>query len=52
MVDCLIDENTRRWDAEMLEGVLIPVEVELAKKIPLSQSQTEDSLFWPFMVNG
>ena len=44
-VDCLIDETTGNWDAKMLEGVLIPVEAELAKKIPLARSQTEDSLF-------
>ena len=44
-VDCLIDETTGNWDAEMLEGVLIPAEAELAKKIPLARSQTEDSLF-------
>ena len=43
-VDCLIDENTGKWDAEMLEGVLIPTEAELAKKIPFARSQTEDSL--------
>lgn len=35
IVDCLIDENTGKWDAEMLEGILIPPEAELAKKIPL-----------------
>ena len=51
-VDCLIDESTGKWDAEMLDGVLIPAEVELAKKIPLARSQTEDSLIWPFTANG
>ena len=35
-IDCLIDENTGKWDAATLEGVLIPVEVEL--KIPLARS--------------
>ena len=34
-VDCLNDENIGKWDAEMLEGILIPTEAELAKKIPL-----------------
>ena len=51
-VDCLIDETTENWDAEMLEGVLIPAEAELAKKIPLARSQTEDFLFWPFTTDG
>ena len=35
-VNYLIDETTRNWDAKMLEGVLIPAEAELAKKIPLA----------------
>ena len=51
-VDCLIDENTGKWDAEMLEGILVPAEAAIAKKIPLARSPTEDSLFWPFMANG
>ena len=51
-VDCLIDKTPGNWDAEMLEGVLIPAEAEVAKKIPLARSQTEDSLFWPFMADG
>ena len=51
-VDCLIDENTGKWDAEMLEGILVPAEAAIAKKIPLARSPTEDSLFWPFTANG
>ena len=51
-VDCLIDENIGKWDAEMLEGVLIPAEAELAMKIPLARSQPKDSLIWPYTANG
>ena len=51
-IDCLIDENTGKWDAATLEGVLIPVEVELALKIPLARSQPDDSLIWPYTANG
>ena len=51
-VDCLIDENTGKWDAEMLEGILILAEAKLAKKIPLPRSQTEDVLYWPFTATG
>ena len=50
-VDCLIDENTGKWDAKMLEGILIPAEAELVKKIPLPQSQTKDVLYWPFAAD-
>ena len=52
MVDCLIDENTGQWNAAMLDGILILSEAELAMKIPLARSQNDDSLFWPFSVNG
>ena len=34
-VDCLIDNNTGKWDAEMLKGVLILAEAELVQRIPL-----------------
>ena len=51
-VDSLIDNNTENWDAEMLKGVLVPAEAELALRIPLPRSQTEDVLFWPFTANG
>ena len=50
-MDCLIDENTGKWDAKMLEGILIPAEAELVKKIPLPQSQTKDVLYWPFTAD-
>ena len=34
-VDCLIDNNMGKWDAEMLKGVLILAEAELVQRIPL-----------------
>ena len=36
-VNCLIDNNMGKWDAEMLNGVLIPAEAELVQRIPLSR---------------
>ena len=51
-VDCLIDSNTGNWDAEMLKGLLIPAEAELALRLPLPRSQTEDVLFWLFTADG
>ena len=36
----------------MLKGVLILAEAELALRIPLPRSQTEDVLFWPFTTDG
>ncbi|XP_075645735.1 uncharacterized protein LOC142616862 [Castanea sativa] len=51
-VDCFIDHTTGKWDAEILKGVLIPAEAELAQRIPLPHRQTEDVLYWPFTANG
>ena len=51
-VDCLIDEDTRKWDADMVDGILVPAKAALVKKIPLARSPIEDSLFWPFIANG
>ena len=51
-VDCLIDNNTGKWDAEMLKGVLILAEAELVQRIPLPRCQTEDTLYWPFTADG
>ncbi|XP_075645493.1 uncharacterized protein LOC142616549 [Castanea sativa] len=51
-VDCLIDNNMGKWDAEMLIGVLIPAEAELARGKPLPRCQIEDVLYWPFTANG
>ena len=44
-VNCSIDNNTGKWDVEMLNGVLIPAEAELIQPIPLSQCQTKDVLY-------
>lgn len=51
-VDFLIDENSRQWNAEMVDGIFIPGEAELVKKIPIARIAIEDSLFWPFSANG
>ena len=34
-VDCLIDNNTGKWNAKMLEGILKLVEADLVQRIPL-----------------
>lgn len=36
----------------MVDGILVPAEAALVKKIPLARSPIKDSLFWPFMANG
>ena len=51
-VATLIDETSRQWNHEMINGIFTPLEVELIKAIPLSQCEADDSLFWPFTNNG
>ena len=44
MVDCLINSKTRTWNHEMIEGIFIPQEAEIIKKIPLSRKEAVDYL--------
>lgn len=49
-VDCLINLETRTWNHEMVDGLFIPQEAKIIKKIPLSKCAADDSVFWP--LNG
>ena len=51
-VATLIDETSRQWNHEMINGILTLLEAELIKAIPLSQCEANDSFFWPFTNNG
>ena len=51
-VALLINESTRQWNNEMIDGIYTPVEADMIKSIPLSRCEAEDSLFWPFTNNG
>ena len=51
-VATLIEETSRQWNHEMINGIFTPLEAELIKAIPLSQCEADDSLFWPFTNNG
>ena len=51
-VATLIDETSRQWNHEMINGIFTPLEAELIKAIPLSQCEAADNLFWPFTNNG
>ena len=51
-VALLINESTRQWNNEMIDGIYTPVEADMIKAIPLSRCEAEDSLFWPFTNNG
>ena len=44
-VALLINESTRQWNNEMIDGIYTPVEADMIKAIPLSRCEAEDSLF-------
>ena len=44
-VDCIIDEGTRQWNTEIVDGIFIPEEAELIKRISLAYMPSDDILF-------
>ena len=44
-VDCIIDEGTRQRNAEIVNGIFIPEEAELIKRISLACMPSNDILF-------
>ena len=52
LVSCLIDPNTRQWQTNIVDDLFVEADVEIIKKIPLSQLATDDVLYWPFSSNG
>ena len=51
-VALLINESTRKWNNEMIDGIFTPVEADMIKAIPLSLCEVKDTLFCPFTNNG
>ena len=51
-VALLINESTRQWHTELIDGIFSSVEADLIKSIPLSLCEAEDTLFWPFTNTG
>ena len=47
-VALLINESTRQWHTELIDGIFSSVEADLIKSIPLSLCEAEDTLFWTF----
>ena len=52
LVSCLIDPNTRQWQTDIVDGLFMEANVEIIKKIPLSQLAIDDVLYWPSSSNG
>nr|XP_023923936.1 uncharacterized protein LOC112035339 [Quercus suber] len=51
-MDSLIDPVTRSWNEELVDGLFGVEDAEMIKKIPLSRSVAEDTLYWPFSTSG
>ena len=52
MVECLINQDYRTWNHEMIDGIFEPEEADLINKIPLVKTAATDSVFWPRVENG
>ncbi|XP_023892982.1 uncharacterized protein LOC112004977 [Quercus suber] len=48
----LIDNNTRQWNSDVIDGVFAEEEAALIKQIPLSRIASEDTLIWPHSQDG
>ena len=52
-VAILIDERTRQWNEELIDGIFASDEAAIIKKkIPLGRLANEDVLIWPYSNNG
>lgn len=51
-VECLINQNHRTWNHEMIDGIFAPQEADLIKRIPLAKNAATDLVFWPRIENG
>ena len=51
-VAVLIDESTRQWNEELIDGIFASDEAAIIKKIPLGQIASKDVLIWPHSSNG
>lgn len=48
----LIDQSTKQWDSNLLQGLFAPSEVDLIKSLPLCSSTMEDKMVWPYNSSG
>ena len=51
-VAVLIDESTRQWNEERIDGIFASDEAAIIKKISLGRLATEDVLIWPYSNDG
>ena len=51
-VNMLINEENWTWNEHLIDGLFVPEEVELVKKIRLSIHSVDDKMFWPWTQSG
>ena len=51
-MDSLIDPVTRSWNEELVDGLFGVQDAEMNKRISLSRSVAEDTLYWPYSTSG
>ena len=51
-VNVLINEENRTWNEQLIDGLFVPEEAELVKKISLSRHSVDDKIFWPWTQSG
>ena len=51
-VDILIDDETRNWNNDMLDGLFVPSEADVIRNIPLARVVSEDTLYCPITHDG
>ena len=51
-VDILIDDETRNWNNDMLDGLFVPSEADVMRNIPLARVVSKDTLYWPLTHDG
>lgn len=48
----LIDEDTKQWNEELIDGIFASEKAAIIKKIPQGRVATEDIVIWPHSHDG
>ncbi|KAL0003155.1 hypothetical protein SO802_016936 [Lithocarpus litseifolius] len=48
----LAETAVQSWDRDIVAGLFAPLEADLILKIPLSPTNVEEKLIWPYVPNG
>ena len=51
-VNVLINEDSQTWNEQLIDGLFVPEEAKLVKRIPLLRHPVNDKLFWQWTQSG